>query len=62
MKLNTTVYYIASLVDETPDCATLSQLAFIMQYELKGKGNERFISFIQSKDHTAEELSDATFF
>lgn len=42
--------------DETTKCSTLSQLVFIMQYELKGTINERFI-----KDHTGEGLSDATF-
>lgn len=53
--------YIAIEVDETTDCATLSQLVFIIRYELNGKVNERFISFVQPKDHSAEGISDAIF-
>lgn len=51
--------YIAIEVDETTDCATLSQLVLIIRYELMGKINERFISFVQPKNHNAEGVSDA---
>ena len=53
--------YIAIEVDETTDCATLSQLVFVMRYELKGNINERFISFLEPKNHSAEGVSDTIF-
>lgn len=53
--------YIAIEVDETTDCATLSQLVFVVRYELNGKINERFISFVLPNNHTAEGISSAIF-
>ncbi|XP_069673117.1 zinc finger MYM-type protein 1-like isoform X1 [Periplaneta americana] len=53
--------YIAIEVDETTDCATLSQLGFIMRYELRGKLIERFVSFLQPKADTAKDVSDSIF-
>lgn len=51
--------YLAIEVDETTDCATLSQLVLIIRYELLGKINERFISFVQPKSHTADDVTVA---
>lgn len=53
--------YIAIAADETTDCATLSQLVFVVRYELKGKINERFISFVVPKSHNAAGITEAIF-
>jgi len=53
--------YVAIEADETTDCATLSQLVFVVRYELRGKVNERFISFVVPKSHDAAGISEAIF-
>ena len=53
--------FIAIQADETTDVATLSQLVFIVRYELNGKINERFISYVNPKSLNAEGISEAIF-
>lgn len=53
--------YIAIEADETTDCATLSQLVFVVRYELNGVVNERFVSFVVPKGHDAASVSEAIF-
>jgi hypothetical protein len=50
-------HYIAIQADETTDSAILSQLVFIVRYELNGKIQERFLSFLQPENHTADGIS-----
>jgi hypothetical protein len=49
-------HYIAIQAHET-DSATLSQLVVIVQYKLNGKIQERFLSFLQPENHTADGIS-----
>ncbi|XP_054289677.1 zinc finger MYM-type protein 1-like [Macrosteles quadrilineatus] len=53
--------YVAIEADETTDCATLSQLVFVIRYELNGTIHERFITFIRPKGHDAESVSETIF-
>lgn len=57
----TQTQFIAIEADETTDCATLSQLIFVVRYELNGSINERFISFVIPKGHDADSVSEAIF-
>ncbi|XP_049800118.1 zinc finger MYM-type protein 1-like [Schistocerca nitens] len=51
--------FLAIEVDETTDCANLSQLVLIIRYELLGQINERFISFVRPKSHSADDVTAA---
>lgn len=53
--------FVAIQADETTDVATLSQLVFIVRYELNGQINERFITYVNPKSLNAEGISDAIF-
>lgn len=53
--------YIAIQADETTDCATISQMVFVVRYELKGFVYERFIGFLVPESHTAEGVSSIIF-
>ncbi|XP_049809501.1 zinc finger MYM-type protein 1-like [Schistocerca nitens] len=51
--------FLAIEVDETTDCANLSELVLITYYELLGQINERFISFVRPKSHSADDVTAA---
>ena len=51
--------FIAIEVDETTDCATLSQVVFVVRYELGGEILERFITFVVPSSQNAEGVTSA---
>ncbi|XP_049947792.1 uncharacterized protein LOC126456078 [Schistocerca serialis cubense] len=51
--------FLAIEVDQTTDCADSSQLVLIIRYELLRQINERFISFVRPKSHSADDVTAA---
>ena len=52
-----TAKYFSVSVDSTPDLSHTDQLTVIIRYVLGGKSVERFLTFLQIKSHTGEELA-----
>lgn len=48
--------YFSLIVDSTPDLAHIDQLAIVARYCYKGKHYERFLTFVEIKEHSAQYL------
>jgi hypothetical protein len=55
--------YFSLSVDSTPDISHIDQLTFIMRYVSPEDGlpSERFLTFLELKDHSGERMADLVF-
>ena len=55
--------YFSLSVDSTPDISHIDQLTFIMRYVSPEDGlpSERFLTFLELKDHSGERIADLVF-